>query len=136
MKARKYSLRNIRYIQSAKLVYLDENNLEEQVDLKKSAEIYYNIHYKYINKKPLLPQVGEYITDILLRRKRKNRYVGDRFWSMKECYIRLYNQEGEIKFIAKISGDENTSDYSEVRTLYCSIRNEIQKQGYWLFDEN
>lgn len=30
MKARKYSLRNIRYIQSAKLVYLDENNLEEQ----------------------------------------------------------------------------------------------------------
>ena len=45
MKARKYSLRNIRYIQSAKLVYLDENNLEEQVDLKKSAEIYYNIHY-------------------------------------------------------------------------------------------
>ena len=51
MKARKYSLRNIRYIQSAKLVYLDENNLEEQVDLKKSAEIYYNIHYKHINKK-------------------------------------------------------------------------------------
>ncbi len=136
MKARKYSLRNIRYIQSAKLVYLDENNLEEQVDLKKSAEIYYDIHYKHINKKPLLPQVGEYITNILLRRKRKNRYVGDRFWSMKECYIRLYNQEGEIKFIAKISGDENTSDYSEVRTLYCSIRNEIQKQGYWLFDEN
>ena len=130
MKARKYSLRNIRYIQSAKLVYLDENNLEEQVDLKKSAEIYYDIHYKHINKKPLLPQVGEYITNILLRRKRKNRYVGDRFWSMKECYIRLYNQEGEIKFL------ENISDYSEIRTLYCSIRNEIQKQGYWLFDEN
>ena len=85
MKARKYSLRNIRYIQSAKLVYLDENNLKEQVDLKKSAEIYYDIHYKHINKKPLLLQVGEYITNILLRRKRKNRYVGDRFWSMKEC---------------------------------------------------
>lgn len=124
MKARKYSLRNIRYIQSAKLVYLDENNLEEQVDLKKSAEIYYDMHYKHN------------FIDILLRTKRKNRYVGDRFWSMKECYIRLYNQEGEIKFIAQISGDENTSDYSEIRTLYCSIRNEIQKQGYWLFDEN
>lgn len=118
MEVRKYSLRNIHDIQSGKLVYLDENNLEKQIDLKKSAEIYYDMHYK------------NNFMDILLSRKRKNRYVGDRFWNMKECYIRLYNQEGEIKFL------ENISDYSEIRTLYCSIRNEIQKQGYWLFDEN
>ncbi len=109
-------------IHSGMLIY-EEDEKTEKIDLKKSAELWWDKHHKAT------------LMDILLRKRAQNIYVGDKCFNFSEPYIRLYVEKDEIIFTKRFPDEVDTSDASEFRTWWDDINRRLNQQGYWLFDE-
>ena len=103
-------------------LYTDEGNIEK-IDIKKSAEIWWDEHHKST------------IKDIILKKRVKNKYAGDKCFNFTEPYIRLYADGDEIIFKKKFPDEVDTSDACEFRMWWDDINAKINQFGYWLFDE-
>ena len=70
---KKYDMDCVQGVRSGMLLYADRGTIEK-IDLKKSAELWWDEHYKAT------------IMDIVLRKRTKNIYVGDKGFNFSEPY--------------------------------------------------
>lgn len=117
-----YELGSIKGVQNGALLY-DNGGKTEKVDIKQSADIWWNIH----NKPSIL--------DIFLRRKSKNKFAGDKCFNFVQPYIRMYAGEDEIIFKETLPEELDSSDACELRQWWDMINFSMNQAGYWLFDE-
>lgn len=119
----KYNLERIQNISDGKMTYLNLKEESETINLKESALLWWEKHNK------------ESLIDKLLKRKNKNKYVGDKFWGFGESYLRFYKDNDEIMFVKEIPNNMATSDFCEARSFWEDIMLKLHETGYWLFDE-
>ena len=117
-----FELNCIQGIRDGKFLYTDEGSIEK-IDIKKSAEIWWDKHHKST------------LMDIVLKKRAKNKYAGDKWFNFTEPYIRLYVGGDEMIFKKKIPDEVDTSDACEFRMWWDDINISLNQQGYWLFDE-
>ena len=117
-----YALSKIKKIEAGFLFY-EVDGKQRKIDLKQSAQLWWDKHNK--------PSVF----DIIFRKKYKNIYAGDKKFDLENPYICLYAGDDEIVFADKLTADFDTSDLCELRAFWDEINVELNKQGYWLFDE-
>ncbi len=101
----------------------DEIDERGWIDIKKSAEIWWDKHHK------------SSVMDVFLKKRAKNKYAGDKCFNFIELYIRLYVGEDEIVFKKKFPDEVDTSDACEFRMWWDDINAKINQWGYWLFGE-
>ena len=78
----------IKGVSTGMLLY--ENNGEmAKIDIRKSAETWWDLHNRNT------------IMNILLKRRAKNKFAGDKCFAYTEAYIRLYADRNEILFEKK-----------------------------------
>ncbi len=112
----------IKGVSTGMLLY--ENNGEmAKIDIRKSAETWWDLHNRNT------------IMNILLKRRAKNKFAGDKCFAYTEAYIRLYADGKEILFKKKFPDEWDTNDACEFRTWWEQINSDFHKLGYWLFDE-
>ncbi len=112
----------IKGVSTGMLLY--ENNGEiAKIDIRKSAETWWDLHNRNT------------IMNILLKRRAKNKFAGDKCFAYTEAYIRLYADGNEILFEKKIPNEWDTNDAHGFRTWWEQINRDFNKLGYWLFDE-
>ena len=75
------------------------------------------------------------LMDIILRKKQKNIYAGDKCFDMSKPYIRMYAGADEIVFTEQLPEGLDSSDICELRAFWEDINMNLNKQGFWLFDE-
>ncbi len=114
-----FDLNCIQGIRDGMFLYTDEGSIEK-IDIKKSAEIWWDKHYKST------------LMDIVLKKRTKNKYAGDKCFNFTEPYIRLYVGEDEMIFTKKFSDEVDTCEF---RMWWDDINISLNQQGYWLFDE-
>lgn len=119
---REYNFECIGGIRGGVVLYEDNGKIVK-IDIKESAEYWWEIHHK------------QTIIDRLSKKKYKNKYAGDKCFNFVESYIRLYTEEDEIIFKKKFPQELDTSDACEFRMYWDRINQDINKSGYWLFDE-
>jgi len=118
----RFDFRCIKGVGTGMLLY--ENNGEiAKIDIRKSAETWWDLHNRNT------------IMNILLKRRAKNKFAGDKCFACTEAYIRLYADGNEILFEKKFPNEWDTSDAHEFRTWWEQINRDFNKLGYWLFDE-
>lgn len=118
----RFDFRCIQGVSTGMLLY--ENNGEiAKIDIRKSAETWWDLHN------------GNTIMNILLKRRAKNKFAGDKCFAYTEAYIRLYADGNEILFEKKFSNEWDTNDAHGFRTWWEQINRDFNKLGYWLFDE-
>ena len=105
------------------MLFYEYNGRNEKIDIKKSAEIWWDKHHKST------------LMDIVLKKRAKNKYVGDKCFNFAESYIRLYTGEDEMIFKKKFPDEVDTSDACEFRMRWDDINICLNQLGYWLFDE-
>ena len=112
-------------ISNTLLKYKDNDNIEQVIDLKESASIWWEKH----NKETFLTKI--------MRKKQKNIYAGNKEFCIGEMsYIELYTKNEQIRFILKIPYAEEQSVLRTFREKWEEINIALQKEGYWLFDMN
>lgn len=112
-------------ISNTLLKYKDNDNIEQVIDLKESASIWWEKH----NKKTFLTKI--------MRKKQKNIYAGNKAFCIGEIsYVELYTNNEQIRFILKIPYAEDQSVLRTFREKWEEINIALQKEGYWLFDMN
>lgn len=112
----------IKGVSTGMLLY--ENNGEiAKIDIRKSAETWWDLHNRNT------------IMNILLKRRAKNKFAGDKCFAYTEAYIRLYADGNEILFEKKIPNEWDTNDAHGFRIWWEQINRDFNKLGYWLFDE-
>ena len=100
-------------------LYFTENGTEKTINLKNSADTWWDMKHKASLK------------DILLRKKQKNIYVGEKFFCIDGIsYIKFFDSGTEYYFEMYVSSDE----LREKRHIWDKINIMLNKQGYWLFD--
>ncbi|MBO5352960.1 MAG: hypothetical protein J6A77_06640 [Lachnospiraceae bacterium] len=119
---RQFNMSCLRGIRDGKVLY-EYDSKNEVIDIKKSAGIWWDKHHK------------SSIMDVLLMKRTKNKYAGDKYFSFVESYIRLYSGKDEIIFKKKFPDEIDTSDACEFRMWWEDINTSLNQQGYWLFDE-
>lgn len=119
---REFDMNCLQGIRDGMFLY-EYNGKIEKIDIKKSAEIWWDKHHKST------------IIDVLLKKRAKNKYVGDKYFNFTEPYIRLYAREDEIIFMKKFPDELDTSDACEFRMWWDDINIGLNQLGYWLFDE-
>lgn len=117
-----FDINCIQGIRDEIFLYTDGVNIEK-IDIKKSAEIWWDKHHKST------------LMDIVLKKRAKNKYAGDKCFNFAESYIRLYTGEDEIIFKKKFPDEVDTSDACEFRMWWDDINICLNQLGYWLFDE-
>ncbi len=117
-----FDINCIQGIRDGIFLYTDGVNIEK-IDIKKSAEIWWDKHHKST------------LMDIVLKKRAKNKYAGDKCFNFAESYIRLYTGEDEIIFKKKFPDEVDTSDACEFRMWWDDINICLNQLGYWLFDE-
>lgn len=85
------------------------NGRNEKIDIKKSAEIWWDKHHKST------------LMDIVLKKRAKNKYAGDKCFNFAKPYIRLYAGEDEMIFKKEYPDDVDTSDACEFRMWWDDI---------------
>ncbi len=118
---RQFDMSCLRGVREGMLLY-EYNGKNEKIDIKKSAEIWWDKHHK------------SSVMDVLLK-KSKNKYAGDKCFNFTEPYIRLYVGEDEMIFLKKFPDEVDTSDACEFRMWWDDINTRLNQLGYWLFDE-
>lgn len=119
---REYDFECIKAIRDGAVLCEKEGHIEK-IDIKKSAERWWDIHHK------------ESVMDKLFRKKARNIYAGDKCFNFSEPYIRLYAAEDEIVFRKKLPEEADTSDACEFKMRWDQIKTDLHQTGYWLFDE-
>lgn len=119
---REYDFECIKAIRDGAVLCEKEGHIEK-IDIKKSAERWWDIHHK------------ESVMDKLFRKKARNIYTGDKCFNFSEPYIRLYEAENEIVFRKRFPEDVDTSDACEFKMWWDQINMDLHQMGYWLFDE-
>lgn len=119
---REFNLNCLQGISNGYLLY-EDNGKVEKIDIKKSAEIWWEMHHK------------SSVWDVLLKKKTKNKYAGGKHFNFAEPYIRLYIGEDEIIFKEKLPEELDSSDACEFRMWWDKINMDFNQLGYWLFDE-
>lgn len=118
----RFDFRCIQDVSAGMLLY--ENNGETaKIDIRKSAETWWDLHNKNT------------IMNILLKKRAKNKYAGDKCFTYTEAYIRLYADGNEILFEKKFPNEWDTNDAHGFRTCWEQINRGFNKLGYWLFDK-
>ncbi|MDO4304614.1 MAG: hypothetical protein Q4D94_11950 [Bacillota bacterium] len=118
----RFDFRCIKGVGTGMLLY--ENNGEiAKIDIRKSAETWWDLHNRNT------------IMNILLKRRAKNKFAGDKCFAYTEAYIRLYADGNEILFVKKFPNEWDTNDAHGFRTWWEQINRDFNKLGYWLFDE-
>lgn len=105
------------------MLFYEYNGRNEKIDIKKSAEIWWDKHHKST------------LMDIVLKKRAKNKYAGDKCFNFAKPYIRLYAGEDEMIFKKEYPDDVDTSDACEFRMWWDDIKICLNQLGYWLFDE-
>lgn len=119
------NMNNIINISNTILKYKDIENVEQTIDLKESAGIWWE---KY-NKSTLLSKI--------MRKKQKNKYVGNKAFSIGEMsYVELYTKNKNIRFILKMPYTKEQSVLMPFQEKWEEINIALHKEGYWLFDMN
>lgn len=118
----RFDFRCIKGVGTGMLLY--ENNGEiAKIDIRKSAETWWDLHNRNT------------IMNILLKRRAKNKFAGDKCFAYTEAYIRLYADGNEILFEKKFPNEWDTNDAHGFRTWWEQINRDFNKLGYWLSDE-
>ncbi len=119
---RQLNIESIQGVFDGMLLYEDNGEIVK-IDIKKSAELWWDIHNRST------------IMDILLKKRAKNKYAGDKCFAYTEAYIRMYADEDEITFKKKFPDEWETGDACEFRMWWDQMNRDLNKLGYWLFDE-
>lgn len=107
------------------LKYKDNENVEQIINLKESADIWWEKH----NKSTLLSK--------LLRKKQKNIYAGNKAFCIGETsYIELYTKNKQIRFTFKVPYTTEQSVIMPFQEKWDELNIALHKEGYWLFDMN
>lgn len=117
-----FDFRCIQGVSDGMLLYEDNGEIVK-IDIRKSAGHWWDLHNRNT------------IMDILLKKRAKNKFAGDKCFAYTEAYIRLYADENEILFKKKFPDEWDTSDACEFRMWWEQINSDFHKLGYWLFDE-
>lgn len=107
------------------LKYKDNENIEQMIDLKESAGIWWKKHHK------------ETFLTKLMRKKQKCIYAGNKEFRIGEIsYIELYTTKEQIRFVLKIPYTDEQSILIPFQKKWEEINIALHKEGYWLFDMN
>lgn len=117
-----YEMNCVQGVREGMFIYQNNEKIEK-IDIKKSAEFWWDKHYKST------------IMSVLLKKRAKNKYAGDKCFNFTEPYIRLYAGENEIIFKERFPDEVDTSDACEFRMWFDDINKGLNQLGYWLFDE-
>ena len=85
------------------MLLYEYNGKNEKIDIKKSSEIWWDKHHK------------RSLMDVLLKKRVKNKYAGDKCFNFTESYIRLYVGEDELIFKENFPDEVDTSNACEFR---------------------
>lgn len=116
-----YDLTTIISVQDCELIY-DAGTGIQRINLKESADIWWDLHYKNT------------LRTFLLGKKRKNIYAGDKCFDFSHPYIKVYAGKDEFLFQKEIPEDYETSDACEFRAWWDEINAAMNHCGYWLCD--
>ncbi len=120
-----FDMNRITGISDGMLKYKDNKNIEQMIDLKESAAIWWGKH----NKETLLSKC--------MRKKQKCKYAGNKKFRIGGiAYIELYTKKEPISFGLIIPYTEEQSVLIPFREKWEEINIALHKEGYWLFDMN
>lgn len=115
-------MNSITSISNALLKYKDNENIEQIINLKESAGIWWEEHHR------------ETLLAKIMRKKQKCIYVGNKEFRIGDMsYIELYTKKEQIRFILKIPYTEENI-LMPFREKWEGINIALQKEGYWLYD--
>lgn len=107
------------------LKYKDNDGIEQMIDLKESAGIWWKKHHK------------ETLLTKIMRKKQKCIYAGNKEFRIGEIsYIELYTNKEQIRFGLRIPNTDEQSVLMPFREKWEEINMALHKEGYWLFDMN
>ena len=120
-----FDMDSITGISDTLLKYKDNENIEQVIDLKESAGIWWEKHHK------------ETLLTKIIRKKQKCIYAGNKEFRIGGIsYIELYTNKEQIRFGLKISYTDEQSTLMPFREKWEEINIALHKEGYWLFDMN
>ena len=120
-----FDMDSITGISHTLLKYKDNENIEQVIDLKESAGIWWEKHHK------------ETLLTKIMRKKRKCIYAGNKEFRIGGIsYIELYTSKEQIRFGLKIPYTDEQSVLMPFREKWEEINIALHKEGYWLFDMN
>ena len=120
-----FDMDSITGISDTLLRYKDNDNIEQVIDLKESAGIWWEKHHK------------ETLLTKIMRKKRKCIYAGNKEFRIGEIsYIELYTNKGQIRFGLKIPNTDEQSVLIPFIEKWEELNIALHKEGYWLFDMN
>lgn len=120
-----FDMDSITGISDTLLRYKDNDNIEQVIDLKESAYIWWEKHHK------------ETILTKIMKKKQKCIYAGNKEFRIGEIsYIELYTNKGQIRFGLKIPNTDEQSVLIPFIEKWEELNIALHKEGYWLFDMN
>lgn len=120
-----FDMDSITGISDTLLKYKDNDGIEQVIDLKESAGIWWKKHHK------------ETLLTKIMRKKQKCIYAGNKEFRIGEIsYIELYTNKEQIRFDLKIPNTDEQSILMPFREKWEEINMALHKEGYWLFDVN
>ncbi|MDE7207341.1 MAG: hypothetical protein K2N90_09340 [Lachnospiraceae bacterium] len=120
-----FDMDSITGISDTLLKYKDNENIEQVIDLKESAGIWWKKHHK------------ETLLTKIMRKKQKCIYAGNKEFRIGGIsYIELYTNKEQIRFGLKIPYTDEQSVLMPFREKWEEINIALHKEGYWLFDMN
>lgn len=120
-----FDVDSITGISDTLLKYKDNDGIEQVIDLKESAGIWWKKHHK------------ETLLTKIMRKKQKCIYAGNKEFRIGEIsYIELYTNKEQIRFDLKIPNTDEQSILMPFREKWEEINMALHKEGYWLFDVN
>lgn len=101
------------------IVFFVNEGIEKTILLQESADEWYDSFHKST------------ILDVLLKRKRQNKYAGTKSFCIDGCaYIKLYGKGCEYCFEMSV----NEANLSECMKEWDALNIKLNNQGYWLLD--
>lgn len=120
-----FDVDSITGISDTLLKYKDNDGIEQVIDLKESAGIWWKKHHM------------ETLLTKIMRKKQKCIYAGNKEFRIGEIsYIELYTNKEQIRFDLKIPNTDEQSILMPFREKWEEINMALHKEGYWLFDVN
>lgn len=120
-----FDMDSITGISDTLLKYKDNENIEQVIDLKESAGIWWKKHHK------------ETLLTKIMRKKQKCIYAGNKEFRIGGIsYIELYTNKEQIRFGLIIPYTDEQSVLMPFREKWEKINIALHKEGYWLFDMN
>lgn len=119
---RLYSATAIKKITKYTLIYEDDCFIEQDISLFKCRDNW----YKHYNRK-------ESLIDKILQKRKKCKYVGDRFLGYDEAYF-LFYADTTVRFMFDINKYMELDDACEIRQRFGDIKKELNNAGWITFD--